>query len=239
MPSVIWDRLSLVKRRWVTRDDARLSTREVFSRIYREGIWGPADGFSSGSGSDCAEIVDPYVERIRQWANEHQGQSLVAVDLGCGDFRVGNRIFTLFKHYIAADIVPDLIQHHKANHQEPNLEFHCVDAIEDELPTGDVVFVRQVLQHLSNVQVGKILGKLKNYGYLIITEHLPAEGQLKVKNADKVHGGKIRMNEGSGLYLEDPPFSLSALESQILLEVPGGINPVKDGVIRTTVYRMG
>lgn len=236
-PAPLWNWLGTRRRAWLTRDDASKSTREVFERIYEKGVWGSNSESTSGTGSHDAQMIRPYVEVIGRWVRETGGEKFTAVDLGCGDFHVGSKIFPLFDRYVAADIVPAVIEAHQKNPDFNSVQFVCVDAIEDELPAGDVIFVRQVLQHLSNDQISKILPKITKFKHAIISEHLPSGDRLKGRNFDKPHGGGIRIKQGSGVYLESPPFSLKPLESQVLLEVPGCQPPDPQGPIRTTWYR--
>jgi hypothetical protein len=238
VPPFIWNRLGILRRRWVTRDDSSRSAKEVFSRIYEKRIWTSENELSSGSGSRCAAVVNPYIDVIRRWADTHNAKEMRALDLGCGDFHVGSQIFPFFDSYIGADIVPILIESHRRNHIAPNLEFCCVDGIDDELPQADVVFIRQVLQHLSNEQIQKILSKLTQFKHAIVTEHVPHPSQLKMRNLDKIHGGGIRLERGSGVFLQDPPFNFQALESTVLLELPHGTNGEREGVVVTTHYRL-
>jgi len=238
VPAPIWNRLGSLRRSWVTRDDDKLTAREVFSRIYHKRIWTGDEELSSGAGSRSPDLVDPYVEAITRWAEAHDGKLLTALDLGCGDFQVGTRIFPHFGKYIAADIVPILIDTHRTNHVAPNLEFRCVDGIDEELPQADVIFIRQVLQHLSNEQILKILPKLQKFKHAIISEHIPSPAQLGAKNLDKVHGGGIRLGQRSGIYLEDPPFNLKPRQSTVLLELAHGPDVDRAGVIVTTHYRL-
>lgn len=238
VPSLIWNRLGGIRRNWVTRDDEKLTTREVFSRIYQKRIWTGDEGYSSGTGSRNISIVEPYLDIVKQWAQTHSSENLTALDLGCGDFHVGSCIYPLFKKYIAADIVPVLVESHRKKHVASNLEFQCIDGIDDSLPAADVIFVRQVLQHLSNDQILKIIPKLYQFQHAIISEHIPTASQLKVKNTDKIHGGGIRLGQNSGIYLEAYPFLLRTIEATVLLEVPAGPDAVRDGLIVTTHYRL-
>ena len=238
VPPPIWNRLGNLRRDWITRDDDKLSPREVFSRIYQKRIWTGDEELSSGAGSRFSDLVDPYIDAITRWAETHDGKALTALDLGCGDFQVGSKVFPHFGKYIAADIVPILIDNHRKNYIAHNLEFHCVDGIDEELPHADVIFIRQVFQHLSNEQILKILSKLGQFKHAIISEHLPSPAKLRAKNLDKIHGGGIRLGQGSGVYLEDQPFSLKALESTALLELTHGQNADLEGLIVTTHYRL-
>lgn len=69
-----------------------------------------------------------------------------------------------------------------------------LDCVECKIPKVDIVLARQVLQHLSNIQIAKFIRNLeKSCRYLIITEHLP-QGQF-VPNHDKATGPGIRLDD--------------------------------------------
>jgi hypothetical protein len=105
--------------------------------------------------------------------------------------------------------------------------------IEDPLPGGDVVFLRQVLQHLSNVQISKIVPKLvQHYDYLVLTEHLPSL-KIFVENIDKPPGSDTRISRMSGIVLTSPPFLLRCVSETIACEAPE-----YGGVVRTVIYRL-
>jgi hypothetical protein len=76
--------------------------------------------------------------------------------------------------------------------------------------------LRQVLQHLSNQEIERVLANCRRYRWLIVTEHLPAATDV-VPNLDKPHGPDTRVYDRSGVFLEAPPFDLPV---RILLEVP-------------------
>ena len=62
---------------------------------------------------------------------------LVVCDLGCGDFNIGKELVRYTSKYIGVDIVPDLVDRNIEKYRDENLEFHCLNIAEDELPTGD------------------------------------------------------------------------------------------------------
>jgi hypothetical protein len=84
--SPIWNRLGIMRRHWVSRNDDDLPTKEVFSKIYAQGLWGTAPGeiFYSGGGSRNYNIVKLYIDTAEQWAWKNDGHLLSALDLGCG-----------------------------------------------------------------------------------------------------------------------------------------------------------
>ncbi|MGB7842312.1 MAG: class I SAM-dependent methyltransferase, partial [Salinimicrobium sp.] len=157
----------------------------------------------------------------------------VVCDLGCGDFNVGKELVKYSKRYIAIDIVPELIEHNKKEFKKDNLEFRALDIAKDKLPSGDIVILRQVLQHLSNAEIKRVVEKLYDYNYVILTEHLP-EGDFE-PNKDIISGQGIRLKKQSGVSLSVSPFNFKVKEEKQLLSVP---SPGFKGVLVTTLYKL-
>lgn len=142
---------------------------------------------------------------IIDFLKSHNNQ-LVLCDLGCGDFNIGKHLTTYAKKYMAIDIVENLINRNKNLYQADNLEFLCLDISKDELPLGDCVILRQVLQHLSNSEIQKVIKKLAAYKYIILSEHIPL-GAF-VPNKDIISGQGIRIKQNSGVNILESPFNL-------------------------------
>ena len=208
---------------------------EVFSRIYRTNRWGGEPGeFYSGAGTRMAEIRDPYVRAIEGLAEELRFADLTAVDLGCGDFDVGRRIAGLFRSYVGVDVVPDLVRHNQEAHGSDRIRFVHADITHDEVPAGDVCFVRQVFQHLGNEQIARALPKLEGFRHVIVSEHVADGAAVDRMNEDHVHGTSTRVERGSGVELTLPPFHADAGSARVLLEVP--VPTRQGGFIRTTLF---
>lgn len=215
---------------------ARLPTEEVFTRIYSQNEWGGNPGeFYSGSGSGNFAATAPYVAHVRQELATLNGDQLRMVDLGCGDFRIGEQLAQACASYVGVDIVQPLIEHHQARFGSERVSFVHANMIEDTLPPGDICLVRQVLQHLSNAQILAVLPKLDQYRCCFITEHQPSDGHLRVTNLDKVHGRDVRVTQGSGVFLEAPPFNIPKHRYRWLFDVPGPVDLGNGdaGIIRT------
>jgi Methyltransferase domain len=224
-----------LKMRKEERRNADRTPEQVFSEIYREGKWGSGvKPFCSGAGSAEDVITRPYVAAVCSFLRSFDVKPHV-VDLGCGDFSVGSLMIQDCESYTGVDVVPDLVRHHQESVHDPKVRFLCLDIVRDELPPGDVCIIRQVLQHLSNEQIGKVLAKLGQYKTVIVTEHYPSDSCQVVPNRDKVHGSGIRLYDNSGVYLDEPPFDIPKSAMKQLLEVPGhGFDGLYDaGVIRT------
>lgn len=212
-----------IKKPWPTKD--------AMEQVYEMNLWGGTESdFYSGAGSHDPEIVDPYIAVLTSFLTSFESP-LVVCDLGCGDFNVGKELVQHTKKYVAVDIVSDLIARNKEKFKDENLEFRCLDISVDDLPSGDCVLLRQVLQHLSNDEVQRIVGKLADFKYVIVTEHLP-EGDF-VPNKELISGQGIRLKKQSGLNLVAPPFNFKVKEEKQVLSVV--LNDGK-GVIVTTLY---
>ncbi len=157
------------------------------------------------------------------------------VDLGCGDFSIGSKIRKLCDNYIAVDIFDKLIYFNKKKYADLNVDFRILDITCDELPSGDICFVRQVLQHLSNKSIIKFIKAIKNkYKYLIITEHFPPIKNF-VANVDKPTGPDIRIYDKSAVILTAPPFNLKAVKDIDICET--AMDSI-EGVLNTKLLQL-
>lgn len=212
-----------------------LNPPEAFQLVYAGRHWGssqdPAHPFNSGTGSTDAEVVASYVSAVREWLGGFP-HKLDAADIGCGDFRVGSQIRPSCGRYVAYDCVGELIESNKARWAGLDVEFRVLDASAARPDRADVVFVRQVLQHLPNKLISRFIANvMPQCNWLVVTEHLP-DGDF-VPNADKLIGPDIRCTSDSGVVLTEPPFSIRPAESVELCRVASD-----PGFIVTTAYRM-
>lgn len=223
----MFEDLSWRVRQWLRR---KRSPKDVFEGIYASGKWGGQPGeFCSGHGTHDAALADPYVETVTGRAADLGFAEHVGVDLGCGDFAIGGRLESLFSAFIGVDVVAPLVDHLEKRYGSDRIRFLCLDITADELPPGDVCFVRQVLQHLDNARILAFLPKLRAYRHVFITEHLPSS--MDQPNLDIVMGSGTRLRRRSGIDLTAPPFGLPPARIRILLDVA-----VSGGILRTVHY---
>lgn len=206
--------LGRIRRRlWPSPMDHRqyekMSVPNTFRKIYLNQVWGSnGEQFYSGPGSH-GPASDLYCSVVTKFIQENGIRSVV--DCGCGDFAVGRRIVEATDvKYVGIDVVPELIQHHQQKFQSPRVRFACANLIVDELPVADLYLVRQVLQHLTNDEIAKVLDRLSCFPRILITEDLPSNPTSF--NHDMTHGPEVRSDFGSGVYLDQPPFSLQVKE---------------------------
>ena len=160
------------QRNKFTKSNMRESFREYYFKTpgFKDGE--NYSKFDSGPGSHVPEVVSIYLNEVENFLKSLSKKPDV-VDLGCGDFYIGSKLRKLCNNYIAADIVDELISFNKEKYKLLNVEFRNIDITRDELPSGDICFVRQILQHMSNKSILGFLKSVNKYKYLILTEHFP------------------------------------------------------------------
>tara|TARA_B110000305_G_C19398220_1_gene618662 strand:+ start:919 stop:1683 length:765 start_codon:yes stop_codon:yes gene_type:complete len=214
-----------------------LSLEGIFSKIYKNNLWDDKslnnnNSFFSGAGSHKKQIVEPYIEIITKFLKK-QNKPII-IDAGCGDFNIGINFVKFSDKYYAFDIVENLIKHNKEKFNFDNLFFEKKDITVDILPSGDILFLRQVLQHLNNSSILKFLKNIRGkFKFLIVTEHVPYNDYKK--NLDRISGGFL--GNYSGIYLEEEPFNMSYLSKEELLSIPVS-KKLEDGLIKTILYKI-
>lgn len=212
---------SYVTERILSSVSERWHRRRIFSKIYERKLWGDdkESKFYSGIGSRGV-VAATYVERVSELLCQHAsnlGRTITVIDLGCGDFEIGSQLVANVRNmnYIGCDIVPELIAHHKRSVSDARIEFKTLDIVADDLPPGDVCLIRQVLQHLSNSDIKRLLTKLRNFHKVYITEGYPVVIGGPV-NPDKRVGSDVRFDwrigSGRGVELDKEPFRLPIRE---------------------------
>jgi len=203
------------------REFAARSLRESFEAVYERHLWGEEGSPFSGSGSNH-EFAEAYRALVLEVIQQAGADSIA--DLGCGDFSVGDLIARSGIKYIGVDIVPNLVDRNTRLYGRDNVSFLCRDLSAEDPPPADLALLRQVLQHLSNEEIGRVLGRCSIYERILVTEHIP-QGTSWLANLDKPHGPDIRLHDGSGVLLEAPPFLIPVVELHRLpwRQPPGGV----------------
>jgi len=224
-------RLSKAKLRAI----AQMDMAAAFACVYNEKLWGDdaVSAFYSGSGSHDIKQVKPYVHQVRQFLQSLPEPADV-VDLGCGDFNIGKQLVAACSHYHGCDIVEGLIDYNNQHYAQAHVQFSCLDATQDLLPAGNVLLVRQVLQHLSNEAILAICSQFQRFDFVIVTEHLP-QGTYN-PNIDKPTGPDSRLRFSSGVDITAPPFAVACKDETVICEVQDTDDST--GIIKTILYQM-
>ena len=179
-------------------------TLEVFRNIYTTHAWGNAgDGYFSGKGSfHSAQAIIDFLQQLTVPVN--------LVDLGCGDFRFGKQLVPHCKSYIGCDLVPEVIEQNFTRNE--TIDFRILSLVEDELPKGNICLIRQVLQHLDNKSIQKIIDKcVETYDMMIITEHIPKREFMPNIELPSLGQTRLDREPQSGVEITMPPFNYKPL----------------------------
>jgi hypothetical protein len=168
-----------------------------FDQIYSQNAW----VYGSGEGS-LPKQTRPYVKWLQAFLRKHHFQSVV--DMGCGDWQFSRLIDWGGISYQGFDVVSSVIANNQARFTSSNVSFHLYSGNGDELPSGDLLIVKDVLQHLSNKNILAFLPNTRKYKYCLITNCVNPSGDTT--NTDIEDGGFRYLD------LRLPPFSVDAEE---------------------------
>lgn len=236
-PSPIRKLMRYLKDQHTQKEFENLAISEKFNKIYYEDWWANYRkdkllDFDSGFTSYVDYILEEYILALKTFSKENRDIKTI-LDLGCGDFNVGNYIAPLFNNYIGVDIVESLVIRNQTKFGSKTISFLCRDITSDELPRADLICIRQVLQHLSNQDIQAFLDNITGkYKYLIITETTHRSWRFK-PNKDIPSGPGTRFHKKSGVVLDAPPFNLK-YKKKILLCEPN----FKKEFLPTTLYKL-
>ena len=220
---------------------SKMTTKQIFKEIYEKKIWSPEIEkkkiqYYSGTGSHHKDFTDLYTKEVSKFLLSFKQKPNV-VDLGCGDFEIGSQIRPLCNNYVGVDIVDNLINFNKTKFKHLNVDFRAMDFTSEELPDGDVCFLRYVLQHLSNDLIIKFIKLINNkYKYLIVTEHLP--NKSFEPNIEMPTSSFIRLDMNSGVVLTAEPFNLTIIKEFDLCNITQENNNNFEGVANTKVLQL-
>jgi len=203
----------------------------IFDTIYLDGGWG--EPFSSGPGSHHEPLVAAYVDAIKKFLISQSCDLKTALDVGCGDFNIGQNLYSLFNSYYAIDISPVIIERNRKAYQANGLSFATRGGHDSNLGFYDVIFIRQVFQHLPNQEIHSILSNIKEKcAWMIITEHIP-EGAYKPNLDHLSHRRDTRLQLKSGVDILREPFGLKPMQTLDLVRYAGW-----GGIILTQAHQM-
>lgn len=193
-----------------------LNLSDKFKEVYNNKDWGDKSITSntqeklyfSGYGSYTIP-AEEYINFISNYIKDNSINSVV--DIGCGDFNIGKQITTKCPelHYLGIDIFENIIEYNNKNYSSDKINFKYIDTTKDMVPSGDLLLIREVLQHLSNSSISKIINlQFKFFKNIIITECYLPDNLLIDYNLDKPDGPGDRSEFGSGVFLDKEPFKL-------------------------------
>jgi hypothetical protein len=150
-----------------------MNNESVFSEIYQNRRWGKNVPLS-GEGSS-PEAVNPYLELLRSFLDQHNDIRTI-LDVGHGDWEMWPAGFFQQYQYFGVDVVSTLSIEMSLIHGNSKTAFISGDFLEMDLPSSDVLLIKDVLIHLSNADIAKALQIFSAYRYVIITTDIHSSG---------------------------------------------------------------
>jgi len=169
--------------------------KQIFEKIYLQSEWKNSFGTNSGPGS-ALECSKSYLDFLQIFVKDNKIQSIL--DLGCGDFNLMRHFNFKDIKYFGVDIVSFIINHNIKTYSNNNIKFLQSNIIDFKLyEQFDLIIIKDVLQHLSNVNILKILNNIKNTKKIILVN------DYLENNTDTIDGGYRPLN------LNNDPFNLN------------------------------
>ena len=174
-------------------DSAAVDHKAVFNKIYDINLWGNG----SGAGS-TADNTAQYRAFLGHFMASNKVKSVV--DLGCGDWQFSKLMNWSGVQYTGID-VSDVVLRNTRAYSAENISFLELNGVVDDLPGGELLLVKDVLQHWSNSDIISFFPKLQKYDRALITNGFHPSGLSRL-NADISTGGWRPID------LKAPPFNL-------------------------------
>ena len=166
--------------------------RSAFEAIYRENRW--SNGSGPGSHPDKTVEYRAYLARFME-----SNAIRTVTDLGCGDWQFSRFVDWSRVEYVGLDVVPSLIANNQAQHARPGLQF-AIHTSPDDLPGGDLLIAKEVLQHLPNATVHSYLDAIRGrYRHALITNAIEPAAMAN---------GDISAGDWRPLRLDATPFAV-------------------------------
>lgn len=172
----------------------------VFTHIYDHAVWGRnSEGIGFSGGGSLLKNAQAYIDFLVPFMKEHRITSVV--DVGCGDWEFSRFIDWSGIQYIGYDVVKSVIEKNIKRYGSPNTTFVHANMLTEELPPADLLLCKDVLQHLTNKDIGLFLPQFKKYKYCLITNEVDPK-TLSSDNQDTQIGGAHKID------LRRPPFNV-------------------------------
>jgi len=138
-----------------------------------------------------------YRAFIERFIKENEVRSVT--DLGCGDWQFSRLIDWSDVDYVGFDVVGHLIERNRREYGRKNIRFQQFEDVSD-LPGGDLLLSKEVLQHLPNEIVLNYLEEIRRkYKFALLTNAIEPSD---IANRDIVAG------DWRPLRLDQPPFNI-------------------------------
>lgn len=178
----------------VARNYQNRTAKEIFTEINSQNKWVGAESVS-GLGSDIVQSKG-IIKELPSLLNTLNISKLV--DVPCGDHNWMKEINFGKIYYTGGDIVQHLVNQNNLKYKNAQKKFILIDLTQNELPSADLILIRDCLVHLPFKDIENAMRNLKksNIRY-VLTTHFPRTR----RNYD------ITVGNWRPLNLTKPPFN--------------------------------
>lgn len=177
----------------------------AFETIYRNDSWGNG----SGPGSMPSSTIE-YRAFLERFIRENAVR--MVTDLGCGDWQFSRLIDWGGVEYTGFDVVASVVEANRTAFARPGVEFRTIDDI-DDLPGGDLLISKEVLQHLPTAEIHRYLAVIRSrYRFALLTNAIEP---VAIANGD------ITPGDWRPLRLDQPPFDAAGATVMIYFPQSG------------------
>lgn len=152
------------------------ASETAFTNIYKNKVWGTNEhGDGSSGGGSTLQQTTIYRNFLQNFLKAYDIKSVV--DAGCGDWTFSRSMNWSGIDYIGVDVVKSVIDKNISFFEKPSVHFIHEDLLTAELPSADLLICKDVLQHLPNEAILKLISQFKKYKYCLITNDVDADIQ--------------------------------------------------------------
>lgn len=196
-------------------DIKSMDNQQVFTKIYKDKIWGSGTPSSPSSGDgSLPEMSLPYLKFVQCIIQENNIEKVF--DFGHGDWTMWRDYKFEDVSYLGVDIADGLSESVGNTYENPQRKFrHCLE-LKEGFPKADLFISKEVFQHLPNPDVIQILQQLTSFRYLILCNGYYSNSisfaQLKYKLQIRNRLKRIR-HRGNPFYFVKTPKNNSEISS--------------------------
>lgn len=144
---------------------------KMFAYYYSINVWGdPETRSGPGSRKDCLAVTHS-LEMLSTFTEQHDIRSII--DIPCGDFNWMSTYLEMHPEvaYNGFDIVHDLVERNRRVF--PGYEFSQLDIVKSVPPPADLIFCKDLLNHLSRDEIVLAISNMRASGakYLLATNN--------------------------------------------------------------------
>lgn len=194
----------------------------VFDHIYSQKLWGEGSG-----GGSAPEHTAAYREFLQQFIGEHGIRSIV--DAGCGDWHLMRLMDLSGIGYLGIDVSAVVLEATR-RHARDGVQFAEGDARNMQLPSADLLLMKDVLQHWSADDILGFVPQLARFRVCLITNDLDLARPDNI-NKDIMAGGYRSLD------LTAAPFRLPGRHVfSFMADKPKSVLLVRGGEIRALLW---